>query len=145
MKVTSPAFEQYQEIPKRHTCDGEDLSPPLFFQEVPKTVKSYALIVEDPDAPRGTFDHWIAWNIAGDAVGLAEGSPAPQEGLNHFGSNGYRGPCPPPGNPHRYFFRVFALDTILELPKGTTKEELQRAIKGHILSQAELVGTYKRK
>lgn len=144
MKLTSTAFEQYQEIPSRYTCDGEDLSPPIFFQDVPKTVKSYALIVEDPDAPKGTFDHWIAWNIPADATGLPEGISAPQEGVNHFGSYGYRGPCPPPGPAHRYFFRVFALDTILTLRKGATKEELQEAIKGHILSQAELVGTYKR-
>lgn len=144
MKATSPAFEQYHTIPKRYTCDGEDLSPPLAFQDMPKNVRSFALIVEDPDAPKGTFDHWIAWNIAAETTVLAEGIKAPQEGLNSYGSHGYRGPCPPPGKPHRYFFKVFALDTVLELPETSGKSALLKAMQGHILAETELVGTYGR-
>src|SRR5271154_1326826 len=111
MQIESPAFAEQQQIPQRYTCDGEDLSPPLQFLDVPKGVASYAIIVDDPDAPRGTFDHWVGWNIGKEAFGLKEGDRTPKEGVNGFGSRGYRGPCPPPGKPHRYFFRLFALDT----------------------------------
>lgn len=144
MQIVSSAFEQYQEIPKRFTCDGEDLSPPLVFRGAPKGVKSYAVIVEDPDAPRGTFDHWIAWNIPSESTGLLEGDKVPREGKNSFGTLGYRGPCPPPGKAHRYFFRIFALDTSLSLPEGANKQDVLNAMEGHVLAQAELVGTYKR-
>lgn len=142
MLIESPAFEQFKEIPSRYTCDGEDVSPALQFSDIPKGTKSFVLIVDDPDAPRGTFTHWLAWNIASDAKGLPEGAKAPREGMNGFGSAGYKGPCPPPGKPHRYFFRLFALDTVLSLAQGSSKEALMAAMKGHILSQAELVGTY---
>lgn len=144
MKITSPAFEQYQEIPKRYTCDGENISPPLAFQEIPKGVHSFVLIVEDPDAPKGTFDHWIIWNISSDASGLPEKSSVPRQGVNSYGVQEYRGPCPPPGPSHRYFFKLYAIDTILDIPQGSTKQELLKAIQGHIISQAELVGKYGR-
>lgn len=144
MKVTSPSFEQYHTIPQRYTGDGEDLSPGLVFSEVPKGAKTYAVIVEDPDAPNGTFDHWLAWNIPAEEKGLKEGEKPPQQGVNGFGSKGYRGPHPPPGSVHRYFFRVYALDTALDLPSNASKAALMAAMQGHILSQSELVGTYSR-
>lgn len=144
MKVVSPEFQQLQPIPARFTCLGEDHSVPLQFLETPKGTKTFAIIVDDPDAPSGIFTHWVAWNIPAETTSLSEGQAAPQEGKNSFGSVGYRGPCPPPGKPHRYFFKVFALDTVLDLPKGSTKEQLEKAMKGHTLSQAELVGTFQR-
>lgn len=145
MRLSSSAFSDYQPIPVKYTGDGLDVSPPLHFEEPPKNVVTYALIVEDPDAPKGTFDHWIGWNIPGNAPGLLEGQPLPMEGVNHFGQQGYGGPSPPPGPAHRYFFRLFALDSVLDLPVTTEKKELLSAIKGHLLTQAELVGTYQRK
>lgn len=144
MKIVSPEFQQSQPIPTRFTCLGEDRSVPLKFLETPKGTKTFAIIVDDPDAPSGVFTHWVAWNIPAETPTLSEGQPAPQEGKNSFGSVGYRGPCPPPGKPHRYFFKVFALDTVLDLPKGSTKEQLEKAMAGHILAQAELVGTFQR-
>jgi len=144
MKLSSPKFEQFKQIPSRFTCEGEDLSPPLNIDEVPTGTQTFALIVEDPDAPSGLFIHWVGWNLPGESSGLLEGQKMPREGRNGFGSNGYRGPCPPPGKPHRYFFRVFALDAILDLAEGASKAALERAMEDHILAQAELVGTYKR-
>lgn len=143
MQLESPAFEHNQQIPSRYTCDGEDLSPKLIISDAPKNVKSYALIVDDPDAPRGTFVHWVAWNISSNTSQLDEGAPAPREGINGFGSLGYRGPCPPPGKVHHYHFKLYALDTTLNLEEGSSKEALLKAIKGHIISETELVGTYK--
>lgn len=144
MELASPAFEHHQTIPARYTCEGDDISVPLEFKHVPAGVKSFAIIVDDPDAPHGTFDHWIAWNIPGNASGLREGEKAPKEGLNGFGVNGYRGPCPPAGGRHRYFFKVYALDTTLDIHQGATKAVLEKAMQGHILSKAELIGTYQR-
>lgn len=144
MQLQSPHFAHHQEIPARFTCQGEDISPDLQFSAVPPGTKSFVLIVEDPDAPSGTFVHWLAWDIPSQAVGLHEGEKAPKEGINGFGSVGYKGPCPPPGKPHRYFFRLFAVDTLLSLKQGASKEALLAAISGHILAQAELVGTYAR-
>ncbi len=144
MEITSPAFEHHQPIPKKHTCEGEDLSPPLLFRDIPKGTKSLVLIVDDPDAPSGTFDHWLTWNIPPDHLRLDQGEHGPSEGLNHFGGVGYRGPCPPKGPTHRYFFKLYALDRQLSLPEGSSKEQLEEALEGHILGKAELVGTYKR-
>lgn len=144
MKLESSAFKDHQPIPKKYTCEGEDLSPPLLFLEIPKETKSLAIIVDDPDAPRGTFDHWIAWNLASNVTSLAEGAEVPNQGTNHFNEMRYRGPCPPHGNPHRYFFKAYSLDTLIDLPNGASKKQLEDAMEGHILGKAELVGTYQR-
>jgi Raf kinase inhibitor-like YbhB/YbcL family protein len=143
--LESSAFEHAQAIPSRHTCEGEDISPALRWTNVPEGTRSLALIVDDPDAPSGVFTHWIAWRLDPTAGGLGEGEPAPSEGRNGFGTTGYRGPCPPPGHgPHRYVFRLYALDTKLELRAGAAKAELEQAIAQHVLTTAELVGTYER-
>lgn len=144
MQVSSPEFEQFQSIPDKFTCQGENISVPLKFLDTPKETKSFAIIVDDPDAPSGVFTHWVAWNIPAKPGVLVEGQQTPGKGKNSYGKTGYKGPCPPPGKPHRYFFKVFALDTILELNEGASKEELLKAMEGHILSQSELVGTYQR-
>jgi len=134
-----------QPIPRRHSCEGEDLSPPLQWGGVPPGAVSLALIVDDPDAPVGTFTHWLAWGISPDAGGLAEGQPAQSEGRNDFGQAGYRGPCPPRGHGvHRYFFRLHALESEPALPSGASRNELERAIAGRVVAVAELVGTYQR-
>ncbi len=144
MEVMSPAFEHHQPIPQKYTCQGEDVSPQLNFSGIPQKTKTLAMIVDDPDAPGGTFDHWIAWNLAPGLKVLKEGESAPNEGKNHFNQVGYRGPCPPPGKVHRYYFKVYALDTVLDLAKEATRRDLEAAMKGHILDHAELIGTYQR-
>lgn len=143
MQIESPAFEAHQTIPKKFTCEGEDVSPPLIIQDLPKGTKSLVLIVDDPDAPRGVFVHWLAWNIE-PSQQLPEGATPPSQGRNDFGELDYRGPCPPKGNPHRYFFKLYALDIKLNLQAGSNKRQLEDAIKGHILGQAELIGLYQR-
>jgi hypothetical protein len=151
MKLSSSAFDSGKEIPLKYSCDGADISPPLEFDEVPDNAKTLALILEDPDAPMGTFDHWIIFNIPAAAPKLAEGIPVEAEhssgyrqGTNDFGNIGYGGPCPPDGE-HRYFFRLYALDGELDLPAGSTsKADLQSAMEGRILAETELMGTYKR-
>jgi Raf kinase inhibitor-like YbhB/YbcL family protein len=143
--LESSAFEHAQAIPSRHSCEGEDVSPPLRWSNMPEGTRSLALIVDDPDAPGGVFTHWLAWGLDPAAEGLGEGESAPREGRNDFGTSGYRGPCPPPGHGrHRYVFRLYALDTQLELPAGAAKAELEQAIEGRVLTTAELVGTYER-
>jgi hypothetical protein len=143
--LESSAFENAQAIPSRHSCEGEDLSPPLRWSNVPEGTRSLALVVDDPDAPDGVFTHWIAWGLDPGADGLGEGEAAPGEGQNDFGTTGYRGPCPPPGHGrHRYVFRIYALDAEPELAAGAAKDELEQAIEGHVLTTAELVGTYER-
>ncbi len=143
--LTRSAFADGQPIPRRHTCEGEDLSPDLAWSAPPEGSRSLALIVDDPDAPGGTFTHWLAWGLEPGAGGLAEGEGGPVEGRNDFGTTGYRGPCTPPGHgPHRYFFRLHAIDAELDLPAGAGKRELERALDGHVLAVAELVGTYER-
>ena len=144
-ELTSPAFEDAQRIPRKHTCEGEDVSPPLAWSGMPEGTGSLALVVDDPDAPGGTFTHWRAWGIAAAAGGLGEGEAPPFEGRNDFGSVGWGGPCPPPGHgPHRYFFRLHALEGELGLPAGAAKAEVERAIAGRALAVAELVGIYER-
>ncbi|CRX38664.1 YbhB/YbcL family Raf kinase inhibitor-like protein [Estrella lausannensis] len=145
MRLESSAFNGGQPIPERYTCDGEDVSPPLQISDVPKGCKSLAMFVDDPDAPVGTFDHWIVWNLHPKTNDLAEGVSLPHEGENGFGTVGWRGPCPPRGSPHRYFFRLYALDTMLPLREGSNREEVEEAMEGHILEKAELMGTYRRK
>jgi Raf kinase inhibitor-like YbhB/YbcL family protein len=145
LALTSDAFEHGQPIPRRHTCEGEDVSPALAWSAPPEGTRSAALVCDDPDAPGGTFTHWLAWGIDPAARALAEGGPAPVEGRNDFGATGYRGPCPPPGHgPHRYLFRFHALDVEIDLPTGARKDELERALDGHTLASAELMGTYER-
>lgn len=145
MLVTSPAFNHMQKIPKKYTCDGENLSPPLHIEDVPGGTKSYAIIMDDPDAPGGVFDHWIVWNIDVNHKTIKEGDHFPSQGLTSYGEQKYGGPCPPPGKPHRYFFKIYALDALLKLQNGITKKELIKAIHGHIIDEAELVGIYERK
>jgi Raf kinase inhibitor-like YbhB/YbcL family protein len=141
----SSAFENAQAIPSRHSCEGEDVSPPLRWSNVPKGARSLALVVDDSDAPGGVFTHWIAWGLDPAAEGLGEGERAPHEGRNDFGTTGYQGPCPPPGHgSHRYVFRLYALDAEPELAAGAAKAELEQAIGGHVLTTAELVGSYER-
>ena len=143
--LSSAAFEHGGDVPRRHTCDGEDVSPALAWSGVPEGTRSLALVVDDPDAPGRTFLHWLAWGLEPEAGGLGEGEAAPVEGTNDFGSTGYRGPCPPPGHgPHRYFFRLHALGAPVDVRAGAGRDELEGAIRAHELGTAELMGTYER-
>jgi Raf kinase inhibitor-like YbhB/YbcL family protein len=143
--LESAAFGHAQAIPSRYTCDGEDFSPPLSWRNLPDDTRSLALVVDDPDAPSGVFTHWVAWGLDPGAGGLGEGEGAPGEGRNNFGKTGYRGPCPPPGHGrHRYVFRLYALDAAVVPAADADKAALEQAIEGHILTTAELVGTYER-
>ncbi len=145
MKITSSAFENNQQIPLKYTCDGQDINPPLEISEVPKETKSLVLIVDDPDAPMGTWVHWLVWNIDPSIAKIEENS-MPQgavQGQNSFGKAPYGGPCPPSGT-HRYFFKVYALDIKLELDSSADKNALESAMEGHILDKAELIGLYQR-
>jgi Raf kinase inhibitor-like YbhB/YbcL family protein len=143
MKISSPSFADGQAIPAKYTCDGDDINPPLVFSGAPPSAKSLVLIMDDPDAPGGTFDHWIVWNIPPTTSGVAEGQPLRGVvGRNGFGKNGYGGPCPPSGE-HRYQFKLYALDTTLDLPRSASKAQLERAMKGHILAEAAMMGRYK--
>jgi hypothetical protein len=145
MELTSSAFQPGERIPRGHTCEGADASPPLSWSGIPGEARSLALIVDDPDAPGRTFTHWLAWAIDPEQGGLGEGERAPVEGRNDFGAPGYRGPCPPVGHgPHRYYFRLYALGAHLDLPPGASRRELERALEGRVVSSAELVGTYER-
>jgi Raf kinase inhibitor-like YbhB/YbcL family protein len=147
--LTSAAFEQGAPIPYVYTCEGNDISPPLAWSGAPVNTRTYALVCDDPDAPRGPYTHWILYNISGDAVELQPAVPTLPElpsgarhGRNTAGDMAYAGPCPPPGKPHRYFFRLYALDISLNLPPGVTKNELEQAMDQHILAQGTLMGTY---
>lgn len=143
MKLTSPAFNNNEYIPLKYTCDGEDINPPLIIESVPNNVESLALIVDDPDAPMGTWVHWIVWNISPTIGKIQENSIPGQEGRNNFDKLHYGGPCPPSGE-HRYFFKLYALAERLGLNPGATKTEVEDAIHGKILATAELIGLYKR-
>jgi Raf kinase inhibitor-like YbhB/YbcL family protein len=152
MQLTSTAFAEGGTIPSRYTCDGENVSPSLKWNGVPPGTKSLALIVDDPDAPVGTWVHWVVYDLPATKAELAEGLPKSQyipggakQGLNDFKHLGYGGPCPPQGKAHRYFFKLFALDRVIELRPGATKKELEAAMEGHKLSEGQLIGTYKRK
>jgi Raf kinase inhibitor-like YbhB/YbcL family protein len=145
MELTSSAFGFGQPIPRRYTCEGEDLSPPLAWTDVPDGTSSLALVVDDPDAPAGTFTHWLGWGLDPASGGLPEGQSAPVEGRNDFSEIGYRGPCPPAGHgPHRYFFRLHALEGTLDLQPGVGSAEFDRAVPQRSLAVAELMGTYER-
>lgn len=150
IKINSTAFKEGGMIPKRYTCDGEDISPPLSWDSVPEGTKSLALICEDPDAPRGTWVHWVIFNIPADTRGLNENIPpqktlpsGARQGRNGFGRIGYGGPCPPSGT-HRYYFKLYALDTVIDLKPGATKAELLKVMDGHIIAEGQLMGRYKR-
>jgi Raf kinase inhibitor-like YbhB/YbcL family protein len=151
MELKSSAFTAGEMIPQKYTCDGPDVSPPLSWSDVPAGAKSLALIADDPDAPMGTWVHWVAWNIPPNARGLEEGVPkrdslpnGMKQGTTDFRSIGYGGPCPPSGT-HRYFFKLYALDISLNLPPSTTKKDLEKALQGHLLQQVELMGKYARR
>jgi Raf kinase inhibitor-like YbhB/YbcL family protein len=141
--ITSPAFENNGFVPSKYTCDGADVNPPLKIKDIPKGTESLVLIVDDPDAPMGTWDHWIVWNIP-PTVAIDEDSVPGIEGMNDFKKHSYGGPCPPSGT-HRYFFKVYALDTSLHLDSNARKEDVERAMEGHILAEGEMVGRYSRR
>jgi Raf kinase inhibitor-like YbhB/YbcL family protein len=147
MRLESPEFDEGGRIPRRFTCQGEDVSPRLLWTDVPEGAAELALTCTDPDAPVGVFVHWVMWGMAPGASGLAEGEvPAgAHRGRNDFGGRGYRGPCPPPGHgTHHYHFRLYALGEGIVLVEGATSADLQRAVKGKVLAEAELIGTYER-
>lgn len=145
IELTSSAFDQGAAIPQKYTCDGDNLSPPLSWSALPDGTQSLALIVDDPDAPRGTYVHWVVFNLPPDQEGLSEGSQdVGVQGRNNAGSTRYAGPCPPPGSAHRYFFKLYALDAELRLSPGATKADVEQAMEGHILGQGELMGKYGR-
>ena len=151
LEIKSTAFAAGAEVPKKHTCDGSDVSPALSWGEPPKGTQSFALIMDDPDAPVGTWVHWVLYDLPVAERGLPEGVPKDAElkngarqGKNSWPRTGYNGPCPPPVPAHRYFFKLYALDAKTNLRAGATKAELEKAMQGHILAQAEVMGRYKR-
>ncbi len=150
ISMTSPAFAAGESIPQKYTCDGDNTSPALQWEQPPAGTESLALVVDDPDAPSGTFVHWVYYDVPASARGLPENvptderpSPGGTQGKNGGGKTGYTGPCPPSGT-HRYFFKLYALDTRLDAAPGLTKDQLLQAMQGHILAQAELIGLYSR-
>jgi Raf kinase inhibitor-like YbhB/YbcL family protein len=152
MQLSSPAFGENEIIPAKYTCDSENVSPPLKWNGVPTETKSFALIADDPDAPMGTWVHWVLFDLPSTTTELPEALPKSQyipgrakQGLNDFKHLGYGGPCPPPGKAHRYFFKLYALDSVLDLKPGATKKEVERAMGKHIVAQGQLMGTYERK
>ena len=150
-EIKSAAFAQGADIPKKFTCDGSDVSPALSWNEPPKGTQSFALIMDDPDAPVGTWVHWVLYDLPATARELPEGVPkdadlksGARQGKNSWPRISYNGPCPPPGPAHRYYFKLYALDTKTSLKSGATKAELEKAMQSHILAQAEWMGRYKR-
>jgi Raf kinase inhibitor-like YbhB/YbcL family protein len=145
IKITSPAFTNNQPIPAKFSCDGEGINPPLDINDIPAKAKSLALIVDDPDAPAGLWTHWLVWNINPQVTAIKENSVPSGSlvGKNTSGNSNYDGPCPPSGQ-HRYFFKFYALDTVLNLASGSERPALENAMKGHIIDNGELMGTYKR-
>src|SRR2546430_162889 len=151
IKLTSSAFSEGQPIPRAYTCDGVNISPPLEWSGVPKTARTIAIVCDDPDAPGGTWVHWVLYNLPAENIGLVENLPATEnvkaggfQGQNDFGKSGYGGPCPPSGT-HRYYFKIFAFDRELDLPSGAKRGQLDAAMKGHVVAQGELMGRYSRK
>jgi Raf kinase inhibitor-like YbhB/YbcL family protein len=151
LNLSSNSFAAGEKIPKQFTCDGEDRSPELHWPAPPSGTKSFALIADDPDAPVGTWVHWVLFNLPPDTSSLPENIPKKDilengaiQGQNDFGRTGYGGPCPPPGKPHRYFFKLYALDSAVNLKSNATKDDLERAMNGHILAQGEYIGRYGR-
>ena len=151
MRLTSPAFQSDAEMPRKYTCDGEDLSPPLRWENLPAGTKAFALIAEDPDAPGGTWIHWLLYDLPAQTKELTEDvskteviAVGGKQGINDFGKLGYGGPCPPPGSAHRYYFRLYALDAETNLKPRAVKQQLLDALKVRVLGAAELMGRYKR-
>lgn len=151
LAISSVAFTDGTRIPEKYTCDGKDISPPLSWSDMPEGTESFALICDDPDAPMGTWDHWVLFNIPADSEGLSEAVPTEESltdgsrhGLNSWKKTNYGGPCPPPGNPHRYFFKLYALDTMLPLTSEVNKSSLEKTMQDHILEEAQLMGTFSR-
>jgi Raf kinase inhibitor-like YbhB/YbcL family protein len=149
--ISSTSFTNGGDIAKKFTCDGADVSPQLSWSEPPAGTNTFALLVDDPDAPVGNWNHWTLWNLQAETRYLAEGlgkvaqiPDGSQQGLNDFRKTGYNGPCPPPGKPHRYYFKLFALDTKLSLKENASRRELEAAMKGHVLAQTEWMGRYGR-
>lgn len=145
MKITSSAFSNNTKIPAKYTCDGENINPSLSFLDVPESTKSLVLIVDDPDAPSKTWVHWVVYNINPDVTEIEKDSVPEDsiEGITDFGKPGYGGPCPPSGT-HRYFLKLYALDTILDLPQNATKQMVEDKMEKHIIDKAELIGLYSR-
>lgn len=150
-ELIAGTFKEGESIPKQHTCEGEDRSPPLRWNYPPDGTRSFVLIVDDPDAPGSTWVHWVLFNIPIDVRGLAEGLPLQEvlpndahQGMNDFHRVGYGGPCPPPGTPHRYYFTLYALDRELSLKPKSTKAQVVEAMKGHVLAEARLMGRFGR-
>ncbi len=151
MKLASKAFQSGADIPRRHTCDADDISPPLTWTDIPPGTKAFALIADDPDAPGGSWVHWVIYDLPAEikeldaAVSKIESlTNGAKQGVNDYRKVGYGGPCPPPGKPHRYFFKLYALDAVTNLKPRASKSRLLAAMKGHILSEAELIGRYQR-
>lgn len=144
LTIKSSVFEANKPIPKKYTCEGENINPPLTIEGTPQTTKSLALIIDDPDAPSGTFDHWVVFNIPPSTTKIAEQTSPGTEGMNGADENNYHGPCPPPGKPHRYFFKVYALDTQLGIGENSHKKDVEKAMQGHILAKGELIGLFHR-
>jgi hypothetical protein len=151
VQLKASAFRPESDIPAQFTCDGSDVSPVLSWTTPPEGTQTFALVMEDPDAPRRTFVHWVLYDLPASERELPEGiasqGPLPsgaRQGRNDFGRFGYGGPCPPPGTPHRYYFRLYALDTRLDLKAGATRAQVDRAMRGHILAEAELMARYRR-
>jgi Raf kinase inhibitor-like YbhB/YbcL family protein len=150
--IQCDAFADGAPIPAKFTCDGKDFSPHLRIKGIPARTKSIALIMDDPDAPMGTFVHWVLYDLPGGTSELEENIPhdeiltsGAKQGITDFRRVGYGGPCPPRGKPHRYFFKVYSLDTLLNLPPKATKEQVEEAMEGHILARSQIMGTYERK
>jgi Raf kinase inhibitor-like YbhB/YbcL family protein len=151
LSMKSSAFAHEGDIPQKHTCSGADVSPELSWSDPPAGTQSFSLIMDDPDAPGATWVHWVLYNLPAETRELPEGVPkelelkdGSRQGRNDFARPGYGGPCPPRGAPHRYYFKLYALDTRLNLAPGATKADLEKAMKGHILAQAQLMGRFKR-
>jgi Raf kinase inhibitor-like YbhB/YbcL family protein len=155
MQLTSTAFKAGESIPPQYACEGADVSPLLSWTDAPPKTKSFALIMDDPDAPSGTWVHWVLYDIPGGSRGLEEGVLKKEKlatgakhgacwGVDSFERVGYWGPCPPPGKPHRYFFKLYALDRLLDLPSKATAAELRKGMEGHVLGEAELIGLFRR-
>jgi Raf kinase inhibitor-like YbhB/YbcL family protein len=142
LTVSSPAFENNNLIPSKYTCDGDNVNPPLIIEGIPEKTKSLVLIVDDPDAPMGTWDHWVVWNIS-PTNKIEENTVPGTEGINDSRKHSYGGPCPPSGT-HRYFFKIYALDTKLDLNSNSRKKDVEKAMQSHILAKGELVGLYHR-
>src|SRR5215471_15237625 len=152
INVRSDSFADGQPIPQKYTCDGEDISPPVRWDSAPDGTKSFALICDDPDAPSGTWVHWVIYDLPATIKELPEAIQANEEvlsgarqGTNDFRRLGYGGPCPPKGNAHRYYFKLYALDIVINLKAGATKSDVENAMKGHIVGEGKIMGSYQRK